>query len=118
MLEEENSVQSVTFAYIIIQGNIDLKNVEARNNVWIFKNIPMKKNPLIDEADKQLKKQERELKSKNTEYVSLSKAAVTANDSLSQRCRAYLINSNYIIRRSIFFRQRWILRTKIFFSKL
>lgn len=36
---------------------------------------------LIDEADEQLKKLERELKSKNTEYVSLSKAAVTANDS-------------------------------------
>lgn len=49
---------------------------------------------LIDGADEQLKKLERELKSKNTEYVSLSKAAVTANDSFSQRCRAYLVNSN------------------------
>lgn len=48
----------------------------------------------IYEADEQLKNLESKLKSKNIEYVSLSKAAVTAKDSFLQRCRAYLINSN------------------------
>lgn len=60
----------------------------AWNNAGISKNILMKKKR-IDEADEQLNKLERELESKNTEYASLSKA----NDSFSQRCHAYLINS-------------------------
>lgn len=68
-----------------------LGDIGARNNAGISKNFQMKK--LIDEADEQLKKLERELKSRNTEYVSLSKAVVTANDSFSQRCRAHLITS-------------------------
>lgn len=50
---------------------------------------------IIDEADEQLKEFEKEvkLKFKITEYVALSKAAVTANYSFSQRCRAYLTKS-------------------------
>lgn len=37
MLEEENSVQTVTFAFIIIQGSVDLINVGYQNNAGISK---------------------------------------------------------------------------------